>query len=91
MSSELVLVGAAASHLGTRLPNPYDSDGARVGTAVTVERLLLPMMTGNGGADANDLATGTGHLLFPIFLSVGSQFHIHMLSAGHTGPVDQMD
>ncbi|XP_075559324.1 myb/SANT-like DNA-binding domain-containing protein 3 [Dermacentor variabilis] len=34
MSPSLALVGAAASHIGTRLPNPYDSDGAHTNQPV---------------------------------------------------------
>lgn len=70
MSSELLLVGAAAAHLGTRVVNPYDSDGAHAGVPVSVEQLLLPMMYHNSGEVAvNDVNSGIkGKQYFPHFL-----------------------
>lgn len=66
MSSKLLLVGAVAAHLGTRVVNPYDSDGV----PVTVEQLLLPMMPNNGGEVVNDLSSGIeGKQYFHQFLS----------------------
>ncbi|XP_070387645.1 uncharacterized protein [Dermacentor albipictus] len=50
MSPSLALVGAAASHIGTRLPNPYDSDGAHTNQPVLSlppAGILEAMVSGN--------------------------------------------
>ncbi|KAH7943308.1 hypothetical protein HPB52_006830 [Rhipicephalus sanguineus] len=50
MSPSLALVGAAASHMATRLPNPYDSDGAHTSQPVLSlppARILESMVTGS--------------------------------------------
>ncbi|KAH7986326.1 hypothetical protein HPB52_025052 [Rhipicephalus sanguineus] len=50
MSPSLALVGAAASHMATRLPNPYDSDGAHIGQPVLSlppARIFESMVTGS--------------------------------------------
>ncbi|KAH7942756.1 hypothetical protein HPB52_000752 [Rhipicephalus sanguineus] len=44
------VVGAAASHMATRLPNPYDSDGAHIGQPVLSlppARIFESMVTGS--------------------------------------------
>ncbi|XP_037561090.2 uncharacterized protein LOC119444286 [Dermacentor silvarum] len=53
MSPSLALVGAAASHIGTRLPNPYDSDGSHMSQPVMSlppARTIEVMVTGNQGS-----------------------------------------
>ncbi|KAL1468563.1 hypothetical protein MTO96_025331 [Rhipicephalus appendiculatus] len=50
MSPSLALVGAAESHMATRLPNPYDSDGAHISQPVLSlppARILENMVTGS--------------------------------------------
>nr|XP_054934011.1 myb/SANT-like DNA-binding domain-containing protein 3 [Dermacentor andersoni] len=50
MSPSLALVGAAASHIGTRLPNEYDSDGAHTNQPVLSlppARIFEVMVSGN--------------------------------------------
>ncbi|KAL1445287.1 hypothetical protein MTO96_045106 [Rhipicephalus appendiculatus] len=50
MSPSLALVGAAASHIATRLPNPYDSDGAhtsQLGVSLPPARIFENMVTGS--------------------------------------------
>ncbi|KAL3243124.1 hypothetical protein MRX96_047597 [Rhipicephalus microplus] len=50
MSPSLALVGAAASHMGTRLQNPYDSDGVHLNQPVlslSPSRILESMLTGS--------------------------------------------
>ncbi|KAL3182528.1 hypothetical protein MRX96_007208 [Rhipicephalus microplus] len=50
MSPSLALVGAAASHMGTRLQNPYDSDGAHLNQPVlslSPSRIFESMLTGS--------------------------------------------
>ncbi|XP_075526159.1 uncharacterized protein LOC142557845 isoform X1 [Dermacentor variabilis] len=50
MSPSLALVGAAASHIGTRLPSPYDSDGAHTNQPVLSlppARFFEAMVSGN--------------------------------------------
>ncbi|XP_077493578.1 uncharacterized protein LOC144104451 [Amblyomma americanum] len=50
MSPATELVGAVADHMATRLPNPFDSDGAHVGEAVLSlppAALLEAMVNGN--------------------------------------------
>ncbi|KAL3255526.1 hypothetical protein MRX96_017431 [Rhipicephalus microplus] len=50
MSPSLALVGAAASHMGTRLQNPYDSDGVHLNQPVlslSPSRIFESMLTGS--------------------------------------------
>ncbi|KAL3216900.1 hypothetical protein MRX96_032774 [Rhipicephalus microplus] len=50
MSPSLALVGAAASHMGTRLQNPYDSDGVHLNQPVlslSPSRIFKSMLTGS--------------------------------------------
>lgn len=66
MPNELVLVGAAASHLGTRVENPYDSDGAYAGmpAATAVADILSPMVNGGTMCDDADDMPGAEHILY---------------------------
>lgn len=92
MPEELVLVGPAASHLGTRAQNPYDNDGAYVGVpaatgapaaaAVSVADILSPMVNGNALYDDGDDMPGAG--LFCVickqWLYMSSHFSAFLLS-----------
>ncbi|KAH8034285.1 hypothetical protein HPB51_022735 [Rhipicephalus microplus] len=52
MSPSLALVGAVASHMGTRLQNPHDSDGVHLNQPVlslSPSRIFERMLTGSQG------------------------------------------
>ncbi|XP_075743046.1 uncharacterized protein LOC119170665 isoform X1 [Rhipicephalus microplus] len=84
MSPSLALVGAAASHMGTRLQNPYDSDGVHLNQPVlslSPSRILESMLTGSQD-NTEELLDSTNFMPWP---AVGVTKSYGFADIGSTG------